>query len=120
MVRWYVSFGRPRFLFPDDLQYHVWFGVRVGGIPKTWPKYIHVLFNIVDLIGSAFALLNTSSLVINLFHLMFRRLRKYLVWKLASFSSFYLVVSHVSEQLRSTGVTLLLKNSCFGFYIYTF
>ena len=70
MVCWYVSFGHP--LFSDGLQYHACFGVFVGSIQRTWPKYFHLLFNIVDLIVSTFALLWTSSLVMNSFHLRFR------------------------------------------------
>ena len=107
MVHWYVSFCRPCFLCPDGLQYYACFSVLVGGILRTRPKYL--LSNIVDLIGSAFALLSTSSLVINLFYLMFKRLHKHLVWRLASFSSTCLVVFHVSEQLRSTSIALPLK-----------
>ena len=94
-VIWYVSFGCPRFLFPGGLLYHACFGVHVGGILRTWPRYLNVLFNIVDLISSAFVLLSTSSLVINSFHLMFRSLCKHLVWKLASFCSIFV---HVTEQ----------------------
>ena len=54
--------------------------------------YVLMLLVIVDLIDLVFALLSTSSLVINSFHLMFRRLRKHPVWKLANFSSICLVV----------------------------
>ena len=86
--------------FLADLQCHACLGVIVGGIRKTWPNYDHLLFNIVDLIGSAFALLSTSSLVINSYHLMYRSLRKYLVWKLASFGSIFVLIFLISEQAR--------------------
>ena len=67
-------------------------GVCVGGILRTWPKYLHLLFNIVNLIGSAFTLSGTSSLMIHLLFLMFTSLYKHLVWKLVSFSSFFVFV----------------------------
>ena len=72
MVRWCVSFGYPRFLFPDGLQYCACFGVLIGSKGMT-QIFLLFLFNIVDMIGSPFALLNTS-LVINSFHLLFRNL----------------------------------------------
>ena len=56
MVRWYASFRRPRFLFLYGLQYHVYFVLLFGGILRTWPTYHNLLFNTVDLIGSAFTL----------------------------------------------------------------
>ena len=79
MARWYVSFGCPLFLFPDGFRYHACFGVLVGGILRTWPKYLHLLFSFVDVIGRTFALLRASSLMMNSFHLMFRSLHKRVV-----------------------------------------
>ena len=48
---WYVSFGHPHSLFLNGLQYHTCFGVLVGGILRTWTKYLHLLLKTVDLIG---------------------------------------------------------------------
>ena len=63
MVHWYVLFGHPLFLFPDGFQYPACFDVLVGGNLRTWPQISPFFFNIVDLIGSAFALLKNSLLV---------------------------------------------------------
>ena len=57
MVRWYVSFGCPLFLFTDGFQYHACFCVLGCGILRTPPKYIHILFNMFDLIGCTSVLL---------------------------------------------------------------
>ena len=53
MVHWFVSFGCPLFLFSDSasFQYHASFSILVGGLLRTWPKY---LFNIVDLFKDFF------------------------------------------------------------------
>ena len=74
MVRWNVSFGLPRFLFPDGLQYHACFDVLVGGIINIWPRYHKLFLSIDDLISSTFTILSTASLVMNSFYLMFRSL----------------------------------------------
>ena len=81
IVSGFVSFGRP------GVQYHACFVDLVGGILSTWNKCVHLLFNIVGLIGSVFGLFKYFTLAVHSFRLMFRNLRKHLVWKLASFSS---------------------------------
>ena len=68
------------------------------------------------LIGSAFALLRTSSLVINSFHLMFRSLHKHLVWKLATFCLFS---SACFRTIEKPGHNISVDNSYFGVCIYT-
>lgn len=47
--------------------------------------------------------------MINSFYYMFTSLYKHLILKLASFFSVVLVIFHISEQYRSTGIMLLLK-----------
>ena len=47
MVHWYISFVHPLFLFPDGFKYHASFGVLVGGILRTWLKYLQLLFTVV-------------------------------------------------------------------------
>ena len=71
----YVYFGQSCFPFS------IWFPVSHLLWCSGWrhsKDILHRIFNNVDLIGSAFALLETSSLVMNSFHLMFRILRKHL------------------------------------------
>ena len=66
-----------RFFWVSSFPFSTWFPAprlflhSCLGILRTWPKYFHLLFNIVDLIDSAFVHLRTSSLVMDLFHLMF-------------------------------------------------
>ena len=67
MVHWSLLLGVPFPCFPDALQYHACFDILVGGILIIWPKYILLMFNIVEFIGSVFAVFRTSSYVINLF-----------------------------------------------------
>ena len=52
-----VSFRLSRFLFSDGFQYHACFIVFVDGILTTCPKYLHIVFNNIDLIVSEIALL---------------------------------------------------------------
>ena len=49
MVPWYLSYERP--FFPHGFQCQACFGVFVGDILRTWPKYIHLLSNIVVKMG---------------------------------------------------------------------
>ena len=107
-VRLCVRFGRPLFLFPEGFQYNACFGVLVSDVLRSCPKYFHLL-NIVDLIGSAFALLWTSSLVMNSFHLMLS-LRKHLAGvELVSFCSLFGCLL-CFRAIENTSITLLLKS----------
>lgn len=110
MVRMQVSLWRFRFF--NGFQYHACLGVLVGGILLTWPKYLNLRLNFVDLIDSAFALLRTSSVVMNSLHLMFKHLRKHLVWKLTSLCSIF---GRFPCRSRSTDLLLLLNIFIFVF-----
>ena len=95
MAHLYVSLG----VFVSFFQMylcHACFGVLVGSILRTWPRYL--IFNIVDLIDSAFTLLRTSFLLMNSFNLTFTSVHKHLVRNLVCFCSNYFGCFHVSKQ----------------------
>ena len=47
LVMFVGTFPSDVLLFPDDFQYHACFGFLVNSIIRTFPKYIHLVFNIV-------------------------------------------------------------------------